>query len=60
MVLAYLFAPLLGETGIWIAIPIGWCMADFTGLLCIHYNQKKEKIAKIAQNKKVVDTWYSG
>lgn len=52
VVLAYLFAPLLGETGIWIAIPIGWCMADFTGLLCIRYNQKKEKIAKIAKNEK--------
>lgn len=31
VVLAYIFAPILGETGIWIAIPIGWILADITG-----------------------------
>ena len=32
VVLAYLLAPILGEVGIWIAIPIGWFLADLTGL----------------------------
>ena len=29
--LAYAFAPIFGEVGIWIAIPIGWFLADATG-----------------------------
>lgn len=31
--LAYILSPFLGETGIWLAIPIGWVMADLAGLL---------------------------
>lgn len=31
--LAYLLAPVIGETGIWMAIPIGWALADLTGLI---------------------------
>ncbi len=31
VVLAYMLAPVIGETGIWIAIPIGWILADLTG-----------------------------
>ena len=30
--LAYGLAPHLGETGIWMAIPIGWALADAVGL----------------------------
>lgn len=31
--LAYLLAPVIGETGIWMAIPIGWVLADLVGLI---------------------------
>jgi putative MATE family efflux protein len=31
VVLAYLLAPVIGETGIWMAVPIGWFMADMIG-----------------------------
>ncbi len=30
--LAYLLSAYIGETGIWMAIPIGWILADITGL----------------------------
>lgn len=30
--LAYLLSAYIGETGIWMAIPIGWVLADITGL----------------------------
>ena len=33
VLLAYLLAPGIGEIGIWMAIPIGWALADMTGLL---------------------------
>ncbi len=33
VLLAYLLAAVIGETGIWISIPIGWGLADLTGLL---------------------------
>ncbi len=33
VLLAYLLAGIIGETGIWISIPIGWGLADLTGLL---------------------------
>lgn len=36
VLLAYLLSPFMGETGIWIAIPIGWVLADTTGLICMH------------------------
>lgn len=29
--LAYILAPAIGETGIWLAIPIGWFVADLVG-----------------------------
>jgi len=31
--LAYMFAPILGTIAIWWAIPIGWFLADLTGIL---------------------------
>lgn len=40
VLLAYLFAPTLGTLVIWWAIPIGWFLADITGIL---YGIKKEK-----------------
>ena len=33
--LAYALAPLMGEVGIWLAIPIGWALADVTGIVRI-------------------------
>ena len=32
VVLAYILASGIGETGIWIAIPVGWALADIVGL----------------------------
>lgn len=40
VVLAYLGAPLFGTLAIWWAIPIGWFLADITGIV---YGIKKEK-----------------
>lgn len=39
VVLAYTCAPILGVTAIWWAIPIGWFLADLTGII---YGIKKE------------------
>lgn len=33
VILAYLLSAPYGETGIWVAIPIGWFMADIVGFL---------------------------
>ena len=33
VVLAYVFAPIIGVTAIWWAIPIGWLLADTVGLI---------------------------
>ena len=33
--LAYALAPLMGEVGVWLAIPIGWALADVTGIISI-------------------------
>ena len=33
--LAYALAPLMGEAGVWLAIPIGWALADITGIIRI-------------------------
>lgn len=35
VLLAYVLSAYIGETGIWLAIPIGWVLADATGLLCM-------------------------
>ena len=32
VLLAYMLSVFIGETGIWMAIPIGWVLADITGL----------------------------
>ena len=31
VLLAYILAGIIGETGIWISVPIGWLLADITG-----------------------------
>ena len=42
VVLAYLLAGPVGEIGIWIAIPIGWVLADLTGYG--YYFRHKQKL----------------
>lgn len=39
--LAYIFAPVFGTAAIWWAIPIGWLLADVTGL--VHYIRLKRR-----------------
>ena len=41
VVLAYLLAPTVGEVGIWVAIPIGWALADITGYGWYFLRKKK-------------------
>lgn len=45
--LAYAFAPRFGETAIWLAIPIGWLLADLTGYG--YYFRKKDTLFKDLQ-----------
>lgn len=40
VLLAYILSAIIGETGIWLAIPIGWVLADITG---IAYMKAREK-----------------
>lgn len=40
VILAYILSAIIGETGIWLAIPIGWVLADITG---IAYMKAREK-----------------
>lgn len=39
--LAYILAPMVGLTGIWWAIPIGWLLADVVGYFCYHIFWRK-------------------
>lgn len=39
--LAYILAPVIGETGIWLAIPIGWFVADLVGYGYYFWKKKK-------------------
>lgn len=41
--LAYILAPIIGETGIWISIPIGWGLADLIGYGIYIFKFKKRK-----------------
>lgn len=38
--LAYILSAYIGETGIWMAIPIGWVLADITGLVYMKFQEK--------------------
>lgn len=42
VLLAYLLSARIGEVGIWAAIPIGWGLADLTGIFCMRYGKKAE------------------
>ena len=35
--LAYVLSGFMGATGIWLAIPIGWALADICGLICMRF-----------------------
>ena len=43
--LAYALAGIMGETGIWIAIPIGWFLADAVGY-GFYFVKKKKLLEK--------------
>lgn len=46
VVLAYLLAaiPFIGVNGIWWSIPIGWALADLTGVWCMRKKRRKGEI----------------
>ena len=41
VLLSYLFSAHMGETGIWISIPIGWILADAVGVWKLHKSNHK-------------------
>ncbi len=41
VVLAYVLSASIGVVGIWMAIPIGWGLADLTGLLAMKYSRRR-------------------
>ena len=43
VLLAYAFAPLFGYMAIWAAIPIGWAVADLSGLIFYKRNLRKNE-----------------
>lgn len=56
VLLAYLLAPIktVGTLGIWWAVPIGWILADITGLLCLRpIKAKQERTDKIKKPDKI-------
>jgi len=44
VVLAYALSPFIGEVGIWMAIPIGWALADIVGIICLRKSIVHSKI----------------
>ena len=42
VVLAYLLSSIVGVCGIWWSVPIGWILADITGLF--YYKAKKKEL----------------
>lgn len=41
VLLAYVLSAAIGEVGIWMAIPIGWVLADLTGFACMRRVNRK-------------------
>ena len=41
--LAYMLSAKIGEIGIWMAIPIGWLLADATGLITMFKSRRLQK-----------------
>ena len=44
VVLAYILSDFIGETGIWLAIPIGWMLADITGLIYMKRSVRQQEL----------------
>lgn len=45
VVLAYILSSFIGETGIWLAIPIGWMLADITGLIYMKRPVRQQELS---------------
>lgn len=45
VVLAYILSAFIGETGIWLAIPIGWVLADITGLIYMKRSVRQQELS---------------
>lgn len=45
VVLAYILSDFIGETGIWVSIPIGWLLADITGLIYMKRSVRQQKLS---------------
>lgn len=45
VVLAYILSDFIGETGIWLAIPIGWVLADITGLIYMKRSVRQQELS---------------
>ena len=48
VVLAYLLSTVIGVTGIWWSVPIGWFLADVTGV--VYYFIHKEKLLHFGES----------
>ena len=48
VVLAYLLSAIIGVTGIWWSVPIGWFLADATGV--VYYFIHKEKLLHFGES----------
>ena len=46
VILAYILAPVeaIGVAGIWWAIPIGWFLADITGIIYMRHREQKKHL----------------
>lgn len=45
VMLAYILSAFIGETGIWLAIPIGWMLADITGLIYMKRSVRQQELS---------------
>ena len=45
VVLAYILSDFIGETGIWVSIPIGWLLADITGLIYMKWSVRQQELS---------------
>lgn len=45
VVLAYILSDFIGETGIWVSIPIGWLLADITGLIYMKQSVRQQELS---------------
>lgn len=45
VVLAYILSDFIGETGIWVSIPIGWLLADITGLIYMKRSVRQQELS---------------